>query len=360
MKIQLQKFFFNDKERTIIQEDNLEASLFKFDSGIEAIRLKNEVGHIVVLPYNGQMIWDANFYGRSLKMNNSFAQPVYSEGFRHTYGCYLMHCGVLAMGCPTVEDTHAHHGEIPYADYDSASLIYDKDERGSYLAVTGDLEYNLSFGDHYLTQPLVKMYKNSGMLEVSMTVNNLSRQPMDLMYMCHVNNNLVPDSEIFQTLAWDSDHMPVRVSIPQYNEVDPSFLDLVDRIQQDVKVTNPVKKDDLYDPEVVCFLRDPNLDEAGNAHFLYVHSDGSGDYTYYDATVLNRGVRWMVYHEDWQSMGMVLPSTAEPEGYLTEKAKGNLRYIEAHGTFKATVNCGAVRPKEVAVIQEKIQKINEE
>ncbi len=358
MKLDLQKRFFSNKEEKIFSAGNLSASLFKYKSGIKAVRLKNEVGYIVVLPYNGQMIWDAFFYDRSLKMNTTFTQPVPSKGFRHTYGCYLMHCGLLAMGCPSIDDTHEHHGEIPYADYDSASIIYDKDEEGNYLAITGILEYNLSFGDHYIARPIVKLYENSGMLEVSMSVDNLSRQPMDLMYMCHVNNNLIPNSKIFQTLDWDIEHMPVRVSIPQYNEPDPNFLKLVEQIQKDVKLTNPVKEEDLYDPEIVCFLRNPNVDEDGFAHFLYVHSDGSADYTNYDASILNRGVRWMVHHSDWQSMGMVLPATAEPEGYLTEKAKGNLRSIDAHGSFIATVNCGALPPDKVNGIVEKIQKIN--
>lgn len=353
MKIELQENMFVEKEKLFLEDGELKASLFRYKSGVCAVRLENQYGYIVVLPYQGQMVWDAVFHGRSLKMKNAFEIPRFRKEFRDTYGCYVMHCGALTMGCPSVEDNHAHHGELPYVTYDEAEIISDEDDKGKFIAVTGIYEYNKAFGDHYAARPMAKLYAGSTLIDIVMEVENLAHSPMDLMYMCHVNNAPEVGAKIYQTLPWNADHMIARVSIPQYNEVDPKFMELLDRVQKNVEVTRVIGAEDVYDPEIVLFLRDPIKDENGFVHYLYVHNDGSADYTTYNADILNRGVRWMVNHKDWQSMGMVLPSTAEPEGYLAEKAKGNVRKLEGKGKFTSVVTAGYLTPEEA--VKKKLQ-----
>lgn len=359
MYINLKDGMFTDRESLFVDDGSLKAYLYRFESGICAVKLQNSEGFITVLPFNGQMVWDAEFHGRSLKMETSFAMPKKRELFRDTYGCYIMHCGILAMGCPSPEDDHGHHGEIPYVTYDSAGIVTGSDEKGRYIAVTGEYEYNRAFGSHYIARPMAKLYEGSTLIDVSMEVQNKSREAMDLMYMCHINNKTEAGAEVFQTLPWTPEHMVVRVSIPQYNTPDPAFMELLGRVQEDVKVTKIIKEGDVYDPEIVLFLRDPRTDENGKVHFLYVHKDGSADYTSYDPRVLNRGVRWMVYHKDWQSMGMVLPSTAEPEGYLAEKAKGNVRSLPPQGIFKSEITTGYMAPGQAEKMKETIEQIME-
>lgn len=355
MKIKLQKDFFQEKEKELLSSGNLKASLFKYDSGINAIRLENEVGYIVVLPYNGQMIWDAYFYGRSIKMETPFEQPVASEFFGGSYGCYLMHCGMTAMGGPKATDTHPPHGDLPYADFVDASLVAGSNEKGNYLEISSSYEKNIAFDEHYLAQPSVKLYENSGMLEVHVHAKNLSRKKMNLMYLCHINNKLVPEAEISQTLPWDSAHMKIQ-ALP--NNPSEDLTKLFNRISEEPKTSNPVKEKEYHDPETVFFLRNMNVDKNNHAHFLHVLPDGSADYTHFDADVLNHGVRWIAYHDNCHSMGMVLPSTAESEGYTAEKAKGNLRYLAPTETFDATVYCGAVKAEEASKIRDEIEKIN--
>jgi hypothetical protein len=113
----------------------------------------------------------------------------------------------------------------------------------------------------------------------------------------------------------------------------------------------------IYDPEIVLFLRDPIKDKNGYVHYLYIHNDGSADYTTYDATVLNRGVRWIVYHKDWKSMGMVLPSTAEPEGFLAEKEKGNVRRLPGGEKFVSVVTAGYLNQEEAEIKKNMIEDI---
>ena len=124
-----------------------------------------------------------------------------------------------------------------------------------------------------------------------------------------------------------------------------------------MSVTRVIGEGDVYDPEIVLFLRGVQGDENGKAHFLYMHKDGSADYTTYDAAVLNRGVRWMVNHKDWKSMGMVLPATAEPEGYLAEKEKGNVRILPGKETFRADVTVGCLAPEDARRIKHKIETV---
>ena len=180
---------------------------------------------------------------------------------------------------------------------------------------------------------------------------------MDLMYQCHINNAAEAGAKIYQTLPWDEEHMSARLSIPQYSEVNPKFLELLDRVREDVSVTRVIGKDDVYDPEIVTFLRSPVKDENGFVHYLYQHPDGSADYTTYDANVLNCAVRWIVYHRDWQAMGMVLPGTAEPEGYLAEKEKGNVRSLPGGETFVSEITAGYLAPEEAEQKKELIQRI---
>ena len=225
------------------------------------------------------------------------------------------------------------------------------------MGITGEYEYNQAFGKHYIAKPVAKLYENSTLIDVGIKIKNLSRSPMEYMYMCHVNNKIEPGAEVFQTLPWTNENMVVRTSIPQYNEPDPSFMDLLSRVQKDVSVTKIVNEKDLYDPEIVLFLRGVKGDTEGKAHFLYRHADGSADYTMYDAEVLNRSVRWMVFHKEWNSMGMVLPATAEPEGYTTEKQKGNVRELGSYDTFEAELTVGYLNAKQAEEVKAKIEKI---
>ncbi|MEA7538823.1 FAD-binding protein, partial [Salmonella enterica subsp. enterica serovar Virginia] len=39
------------------------------------LKIQNSRGHLVILPWMGQMIWDAQFDGHDLTMRNMFRQP---------------------------------------------------------------------------------------------------------------------------------------------------------------------------------------------------------------------------------------------------------------------------------------------
>ena len=55
MVISLRKNFFTDLERTLVEEVGLKAGIFRYESGVEAVRISNEKGYIIILPYKGPM-----------------------------------------------------------------------------------------------------------------------------------------------------------------------------------------------------------------------------------------------------------------------------------------------------------------
>lgn len=121
----------------------------------------------------GQMIWDAQFDGHDLTMRNMFRQPKPAAEVVATYGCFAFHSGLLANGCPSPEDTHPLHGEMPCAAMDDARLELEGDS----LRVTGRYEYVMGFGHHYQAQPAVVMRKASALFDIQMTVTNPLQSP---------------------------------------------------------------------------------------------------------------------------------------------------------------------------------------
>lgn len=74
-KIMLFREQFSRHEQEIYHSDNFTVTSFKYASGIEALKITNSRGYVTLLPYYGQMIWDAEFDGHNLKMDNMFSQP---------------------------------------------------------------------------------------------------------------------------------------------------------------------------------------------------------------------------------------------------------------------------------------------
>jgi hypothetical protein len=63
MRIPLRKNYFTEKECTFVDFDNFKAALFIYQSGVHGVKLENESGYIIVLPFKGQQVWDAFFQG---------------------------------------------------------------------------------------------------------------------------------------------------------------------------------------------------------------------------------------------------------------------------------------------------------
>jgi hypothetical protein len=356
-EIILQKKWFSEKEQTILTSDDMSVSIFLYSTGVAAVKIMNKTGFIIVLPYQGQQIWDAEFGGRSLKMKTFFDEPVKSGDLFDSYGALLFHCGALRMGCPGPEDDHPLHGELPAAPYSSASITVGEDEKGSFIGITGAYHYAKAFGDKYNAVPLTKLYAGSSVADVSITIKNLASYPMDLMYMCHVNFLPADNGELVQAAGWNTEDMIIRSSIPAHVKPTRKYLDFMEKLKSSPEATRIIKPEDDYNPEIVFYINNLKADSDGRTHIMQKHTDGTADYISYDPSDLNHNVRWFLKHEDQKVIGMALPSTCDPEGYTAEKKKGNVRSLEAGAEKTFSVSVGFLPSSDADRIKSRIESL---
>ncbi|MGL4608618.1 MAG: DUF4432 family protein, partial [Trueperaceae bacterium] len=66
--------------------------------------MQNSRGELTLLPFQSQQIWTAIMHGRNLTMKSMFDEPKPTQVYLETYGAFLVHCGVTAMGVPGPDD----------------------------------------------------------------------------------------------------------------------------------------------------------------------------------------------------------------------------------------------------------------
>lgn len=314
---------FTPVPRVIAGSGAVEIRAFRYDSGVEALMIRNPRGHLVVLPFMGQMIWDAMFDDVDLCMGNAFRQPLPATEIAQTYGCFAFHSGLLRNGVPGPGDDHAAHGEMPTARMDRAALLIDDDG----VTVVGEYEYVMGFGAHYMARPHVRLGVSDTCFDMGMAVENLSAAPMDLMYMAHVNFDFVANGRIHQAAPFTPERTRVRSAVPRHVTPNPDYLALIDRLARDPAAMAVLDQPDQYAPEQVFYIDAPAVDDQGQTHLMLERPEGDGFTLSYSPVQFPKLVRWVLNGGDAQVAAFALPSTCEPEGYCAEKAKGNLRVL---------------------------------
>jgi hypothetical protein len=325
--IELKKSYFTAVEQELAASGELSASLFRYDSGVEAIRIRNGRGFLIVLPFMGQMIWDAVFDGVDLTMKNMFSQPLPATGILETYGCFAYHSGLLRNGCPSPEDSHALHGEMPCAPMDRARILLGEDARGPYLSLAGEREYVMGFGNHYQASPRITLRPGETLFDMAMDVRNLSGAPMDLMYICHANYALVRGGEIFQGAEWTPEDTCVRKSIPGHVQPTPEYRALLETFAAQPERSRVLADAERYDPEQVFFIRNLRADADGMTHMMVRRPEGDAFFMSWPLAQMPKTIRWILCNSDQEVGAFALPGSCEPEGYLAEKRKGNVRVL---------------------------------
>lgn len=347
---------FDDQETTLVEHETLSASAFRFGSGVRGLRLENDVGELVLLPFQGQQIWSAAFGGRSLTMRSMFEEPRSTREYLETYGGFLLHCGATAMGVPSAEDTHPLHGELPNAPYERAFVVVGQDDEGAYIGLGGTYQHTVAFNCNYVAEPLVKLYAGSSLFAVGMTITNLMHSDMELMYLAHINFRPVDFGRLVCSALCSPEHVRVRKSIPSHIKPPLGYAQFIEELGRHPERHNLLTPDLVFDPEVV-FVIDYLADEDGWAHSLQVHPDGNADYVRHRPSQLDKGIRWISRTADQDALGLVLPGTAEPEGYLAEKAKGNIKIVPGREAFHCDIGVGALTPSEAERMEAKIDDI---
>jgi hypothetical protein len=338
--VHLSKAQFGDLERPLLEAGSLRASGFRFASGIEALRLSNRRGHVLALPWYGQMIWAARFDGVELAMKSMFDMPRPATDIAGTYGCFAFHSGLLRNGCPSPQDTHPLHGEMPCAPMDSAELRIDEDSAGPRLRLSGTREYVMGFGAHYRARPSVTVWAESTVFEIGMEVENVGGAPMDLMYMCHMNHAFVPGGRFVQPAPFTPRTTRVRTAVPGHVKRNPRFDALVEELARNPAAMETLAEPGAYDPEQVFYLSGLGTDTTGHTHLMLRRPEGDGFVVSYRPEVFPHAVRWVLCNADQQVAALALPSTCEPEGYLAELRKGHVLSLAPGATARFAVRTG--------------------
>ncbi len=349
---------FSREERLLIQHRSLRATVFKYPSGIEAVRISNEKGHIVLLPFMGQMIWDMKFFGQDLVMRSIFDEPLPCRAhYGETYGCFLMHCGLTAMGNPTEKDTHLPHGELPIANYREAHLTLGEDEKGAYIALGGTYSHKCAFEISYDFCPECRLYENASVIDLTVRFQNNKDLPLEYFYLCHINYRPIDNARLYYSARHEN--ITVHHEVPENY---PKALadrtnEYLSRLDKDPSLMDTVNPDtQSYAPEIV-FTCKYEQDENGEAHTLEHLPNGYSCYVSHRPDELPFALRWIARTKDEDALGMVLPATAEHKGYLDCKKKGYERYLAPSESMTFHIRTGILSPEESNKMIEKIKNI---
>ena len=355
-RVNLQRPFFSEKRRTFLESGGLRASLFRFDSGVEAVLFENGASELVMLPFQGQQIWSATFGGRNVTMKSMFSQPNPTTDYVRTYGGFLLHCGFTAMGVPSAEDEHALHGELPNAPFQQAWLVLGSDEGGEYIGLGGQYQHTVAFQYNYSARPLVKLYAGAKEVQVSIAFRNCKETPMEYMYMGHANYRPVDGGRLVYSARVSPESVRVRRSIPSHVSPGPDYLKFLGRLGEAPEGHHLLDASLSFDPELV-FSIDYRADGDGWAHTMQVLPDGSADYVRHRPQQLPVGVRWISRTPDQDALGLVLPATAGAEGKAAEREQGNVKELAGGAEWRCDYLLGTLDTGEVGAVEEKISEI---
>jgi hypothetical protein len=347
---------FGDVETVLATAGNLTASTFRYSTGVAALRIRNELGHIVLLPFQGQQIWDAEFLGRRLTMGSIFDEPVPTADYLRTYGAFFIHCGATAMGNPGPQDRHPLHGELPNANYESARLLIGSDGGTPFMALTGTYRHRVAYTYSYVAEPKVRLASGDSRIEAEMSIRNLRHSPMELMYLAHINFRPADGARLVDAVPNDATHIKVRTTLPGGLVQSAEHRALIDAVVKDPASHRRIESGRRIDPELVMTLTYPAAPD-GWAHTMQLHPDGSADFVGHRPKELGHVVRWMSRTGDEDALGMALPATAGADGYAAEKAKGNVKLLAPQTTFRCRLQFGALMPEEAAEMQREIEAL---
>lgn len=342
-------------ERPLASAEGLQAWAFRYESGIEALRLRTRRAEVVVLPFFGQQIWRAAMDGRELAMATMFDEPVPTEAYLATYGAFFLHCGLTRIGPPSADDPHPLHGELPLARFETAELWFD--EAAGRIGLAGRYRHRVAFTVNYEAMAGLSLGRDDTMIEVTLEVEN--RRPaaaLDLMYLGHANFRPVDHGRLVYAARYTPEDVVVRASIPPHIKAGPGHAEFLATLATDPARHHVLDPALPFDPEAVFTVR-MLPDAQGWTHAMQVHPDGQADLVSYDMATLPLAIRWVCRTPDQQGLGIALPATAGVEGHAVERAAGRIVSVPPGGHWAARMRMGAIGPEEAAEMERQIDAI---
>jgi hypothetical protein len=339
IEINLNAVRFPEQPVALLTSGGIAVRAFRYPTGIEAVGVTTPRGEIVVLPFKGHQVWRVAFDGRELAMRSMFDAPQPTTDYLGTYGAFLIHCGISAMGGPSAADSHALHGEIPNARFQGGRIVLAADSDGPTLTLVGESEQARAFGYRYRFRSEITVRPQATHLDIGVTVENLRPVPMELMYLAHVNFRPVDGGRLVDTC--DDAKIGIRQDARPGLQASEAQRKLMADWVTDPKRHRVLVPGQRIDPEAVMTL-DCRADAEGWAHGMQIHPDGSADFISHRPAELPYAVRWISRLGDQDALGLVLPATAGVDGYIAEKAKGRLVTVGPKGAWSCRYRCGTL------------------
>lgn len=354
-RIELDPRLFTGAESTLLRSSDFAVSTFEYSTGVAGLRVVNARGSLTILPFMGQILWDAEFDGVRLGMDSPLQEPRPAGTIVETYGCLSYHAGILRNGNPSPRDDHALHGELPCARMDAAWLEVGSDGGTPMLRVVGRYEHIEAFGARYVAHPSITLRADSTCFGISLDVENLSYRPMDVMYLCHLNFGFWKGARLVQPAPFTPERTQVRTSVPSHVVRTREFDALLARLASDPSTLETLEDPERLDPEQVMFIRHPAPSTDGLVHFLMQRPEGDGAVVSFDPKIFSHVLRWLLFNPDQKVAAFALPATCEPDGYLAERSKGNVRTLAPGGRITFDVQAGYLDRVEAARVAEAIR-----
>lgn len=344
--IHLAPEFFQPEKRTIVSAGGLAAETFRFPSGVCGLRLTNERGEMVFLPFQGQQIWSARLDGRDLAMRSMFDQPYPTRDFLSNFGGFLIHCGGSAHGTPGQEANRPLHGELPNAPYEAAEILLGDDEWGSYIGLSGQYRCTVAFSYNFIACPVAKLYAGSSVFRLFMQIHNLKQTSMDVSYLAHINFRPADGGRLVTSALCDPKHMRVRTEIPPHIAPGPGYIELINDLAQHPEKHLTFAAGQMYDPELVLTI-DCLADANGWTRQMLIHPDGSADVVRHRPKQLGRNMRWISRTPDQDAIGFE-PATGDEHRPFIE--------LGPKETFSCEIEIGTLTVAEVQAEEAQAQE----
>ncbi len=355
--IELHPSLFGEARRTVAESGRLRVAAYRYRSGVAALAVENGAGTAILLPFQGQQIWDAHFLGRSLTMRSMFDEPRPTRDYLANYGAFFIHCGGTSMGNPGPADMHPLHGELPNLPYDGAQLAFGEDETGAYVELTGTARDTLAFHHDFTVRPRLRLREGATAFEASVEVVNRAGKPMPFLYLAHVNFRPADGGVLVDTVRDDRADIAVRPAVPdaQESEAVRAYHRVV---AQDPSSHRRLAAGVPVQPELVLTMKAASGAD-GWTHALHRHPDGSADFVSHRPDELPYAVRWLTRGPDQDALGLVLPATAPPDGLAAATANGQLVWIAPGGSWRAEMRFGALEVAAARSLEDTIISIRD-
>ena len=348
-KVHLYRNSFADAKRVLLECGEFRAETFRYSTGVEALKVSNSRGSFTILPFMGQMVWRCDFDGRKLAMKSIHDEPERCKTcFSESYGCFLMHCGLTAMGNPAADDSHVGHAELPIASYREAWIATGSDAIGDYVAVGGKFVNRLCFTHNYEFSPTVLLRAGAAKLEIAASIHNRKDIPFEYYYLCHVNHRPVDGSRIVESPL--SRHPIINHEVPDgyYKPWADATNAFLRRLDTDWTLQSKVGiEGESYRPEIVsCYFHRPDADGFAAVMQVFPGNEGAV-YVKYRPGELPYATRWIARTEDEDAMGMCLPATAEHKGLSYCRAHSQQRFLQPGESVTFHIETGFLAAGEI-------------